>query len=75
MNAPNFNNSIEITKKAFVLLVGNDERSWRDFANNEHAEWTTYFANGVTLISVHWQRDSVLRARHQRLTRRTKEHE
>tara|TARA_R100000655_G_scaffold37974_2_gene72784 strand:- start:2026 stop:2196 length:171 start_codon:yes stop_codon:yes gene_type:complete len=53
MNAPNFNNSIEITKKAFVLLVGNDERSWRDFANNDHAEWTTYFANGVTLISVH----------------------
>ena len=53
MNAPNFNNSIEITKEAFVLLVGNDERSWRDFENNDHAEWITYFANGVTLMSVH----------------------
>lgn len=38
MENPNFTHSIEITHEAFVLLKGNDEKSWRDFQNNEHAE-------------------------------------
>tara|TARA_R100000655_G_scaffold97688_1_gene140731 strand:- start:260 stop:469 length:210 start_codon:yes stop_codon:yes gene_type:complete len=53
MNNPNFKHSIEITKEVFELLKGNDEKTWRDFANNELAEWTTYFAKGHRIMALH----------------------
>ena len=53
MNNPDFKHSIEITKEAFELLKGNDEKTCRDFANNELAEWTTYVAKGHRLMALH----------------------
>lgn len=53
MNNPDFKHSIEITKEVFELLKGNDEKTWRDFANNELVEWTTYFAKGHRLMALH----------------------
>jgi len=53
MKKPNFKHSIEITHKAFVLLRGNDEKSWRDFQNNENAEWTIYEGAGHRLMALH----------------------
>jgi hypothetical protein len=52
MNHPNFTESVEITKSAFYLLRGNDEKSWRDYGNNEHAEWTVYINEGVRLLAL-----------------------
>lgn len=53
MENPNFTHSVEITHEAFVLLKGNDEKSWRDFQNNEHAEWTLYAGAGHRLMALH----------------------
>ena len=53
MTHPNFTNSIEITQEAFELLKGNDEKSWRDFQNNEHAEWTIYVGSGHRLMGLY----------------------
>jgi hypothetical protein len=52
MNHPNFTESVEITRNAFYLLRGNDEKSWRDYGNNEHAEWTVYINEGVRLLAL-----------------------
>jgi hypothetical protein len=52
MNFPNFPNSVEITDKAFFLLIGNDERSWRDYNSNEISEWTLYHREGVKLMAI-----------------------
>ena len=52
MNHPNFTQAVEITRSAFYLLRGNDEKSWRDYGNNEHAEWTVYINEGVRLLAL-----------------------
>jgi hypothetical protein len=39
----------EISKEAFILLVGNDEESWRDYKSVELAESSFYFNHGVRL--------------------------
>ena len=49
---PSFKNSVEITEKAFILLRGNDEKSWRDFGSNELSEWTIYENQGVKLMAL-----------------------
>ena len=53
MNQPNFTNSVEITDKAFHLLKGNDEKSWKDYGSNELSEWTIYINEGVKLMSLY----------------------
>lgn len=49
---PNFNNSVEISRNAFLLLVGNDERTWADYGSNDQAEWSIYKNEGVRLMSL-----------------------
>ena len=49
---PSFKNSVEITEKAFILLRGNDEKSWRDYGSNELSEWTIYENQGVKLMAL-----------------------
>jgi hypothetical protein len=44
--------SIEITKEAALLLIGNDERSWRDYKKTELAESTFYHAHGCNLVAI-----------------------
>ena len=44
---------IEITKEAAVKLIGNDEKSWRDFTQTELAEATLYHGHGVNIQTVH----------------------
>ena len=43
---------VEITKEAFILLVGNDEISWRDYKQTVNSESSHYFNNGVKLTAV-----------------------
>ena len=43
----------EITKEAFDLLKGNDEKSWHDYNKTELAEFSYYKAHGVLLIAIH----------------------
>jgi len=50
---PTLNHSVEITEKAFNLLKGNDEKSWKDYGHNELSEWTSYIAEGVKLMSLY----------------------
>ena len=49
---PSFKNSIEITEKGFILLRGNEEKSWRDYGSNELSEWTIYENQGVKLMAL-----------------------
>lgn len=49
---PSFNHSVEISKQAFNLLKGNDEKSWKDYGQNELSEWTIYINEGVKLMSL-----------------------
>jgi hypothetical protein len=39
----------EISNEAFILLVGNDEESWRDYTSSELSESSFYFNHGVRL--------------------------
>tara|TARA_S200002703_G_scaffold117238_1_gene102815 strand:- start:368 stop:580 length:213 start_codon:yes stop_codon:yes gene_type:complete len=48
-----FPNSSEISKEAALLLIGNEERSWRDFQQTELAEATIYQAHGVNIMALH----------------------
>lgn len=43
---------IEITKEAALLLIGNDEHSWRDYQSTELTETSFYHAHGVNLAVV-----------------------
>ena len=52
MKTPNFEASVEITDKAFILLRGNDEKNWRDYGSNELSEWTIYINEGVKLLAL-----------------------
>ena len=45
--------NVEITKDAFDLLKGNDEKSWHDFKKTELAEFSYYKAHGVLLTAIH----------------------
>ena len=49
---PSFNHSVEISEQAFNLLKGNDEKSWKDYGQNELSEWTIYINEGVKLMSL-----------------------
>jgi hypothetical protein len=49
---PDFKNSVEITRNAFLLLVGNEEHSWADYGSNDHAEWSIYKNEGVRLMAL-----------------------
>ncbi len=42
----------EITKEAFISLVGNDEQTWTDYKSNELAERSYYNSKGVALQTV-----------------------
>ena len=44
---------IEISKEAFWLLVGNEEKSWRNYKQGELSETSYYYNNGVALQAVH----------------------
>lgn len=48
-----FPNSSEISKEAALLLIGNEERSWRDFQQTELAEATIYRAHEVNIMALH----------------------
>mgnify|MGYP003126408278 CR=1 FL=1 len=45
--------NIEITKEAALKLIGNDEKSFLDFTQNELAEKTLYHNYGVNIQTVH----------------------
>jgi hypothetical protein len=45
-------NSIEITKEAAWLLIGNDEKSWKDYKNHELYEVSEYAAYGLRIQAV-----------------------
>ena len=45
--------TIEITKEAAVKLIGNDEKSFRDFTQTELAEKTLYHGHGGNIQTVH----------------------
>jgi len=44
---------IEITKEAAVKLIGNDEKSFRDFTQTGLAETTLYHGHGVNITVIH----------------------
>jgi len=44
---------IEVTKEAAVKLIGNDEKTWRDFTQTELAEKTLYHGHGVNIEVIH----------------------
>ena len=39
----------EITKEAFIVLVGNDEDSWADYKQTELSESSFYYNHGIRL--------------------------
>ena len=45
--------NIEITKEAALKLIGNDEKSFRDFKQSELAEKTLYHGHGVNITVIH----------------------
>ena len=51
---PSFNQSVEITDKAFYLLRGDDRLSaFLGRGSNELSEWTLYINEGVKLMSIY----------------------
>jgi hypothetical protein len=50
MNLPK--HAVEITRDAAVILIGNDELSWRDFNQCERFEMTTYESYGVRIFAI-----------------------
>lgn len=45
--------SVQITKEAALLLIGNDEKSWHDFKQSELYEKTIYKSHGVFVAVFH----------------------
>ena len=45
-------NYVEIPKEAFWLMVGNDEKSWREYDSTDEYEWSLYEGDGVTLMAL-----------------------
>ena len=50
MNLPE--HAVEITRDAAVILIGNDELSWRDFNQCEQFEMTAYESHGVKIFAI-----------------------
>jgi hypothetical protein len=48
-----FPNSSEISKAAALILIGNDEKSWRDFQQTDLAEATLYQSHEVNIMALH----------------------
>jgi len=46
-------NSVEITKEAAWLLIGNDEKTWDGYIQNKHSETSFYLARGLRIAIVH----------------------
>ena len=44
--------NVEITKEAFCVLVGNDEKTWHDYKQTELAEFSYYKAHGLMLTAI-----------------------
>jgi hypothetical protein len=44
--------SVEITKAAALLLIGNDEKSWCDYQQTELTETSFYEAHGVRIAAI-----------------------
>ena len=47
------NYSVEITKEAAFALIGNDEKTWNDYQQNELSETSFYLAHGVRIAAIH----------------------
>jgi len=45
-------NTIEITKEAAWALIGNDEKSWRNFYSYEQFEMSIYEGFGVRILVI-----------------------
>ena len=45
--------TIEITKEAALKLIGNDEGTWRDYKQDELAETSFYYGQGVNIQVIH----------------------
>jgi hypothetical protein len=45
--------SVEITKEAAFALIGNDEKTWNDYQQNELSETSFYLAHGVRIAVIH----------------------
>ncbi len=45
--------SVEITKEAAWKLIGNDEKTWTDYQQNELSESSFYLAHGVRIAAIH----------------------
>ena len=47
------NHSVEITKEAAWLLIGNDEQTWDGYIQNKISETSFYLARGLRIAVVH----------------------
>jgi hypothetical protein len=47
------NHSVEITKEAAWLLIGNDEKTWDGYIQNQLSETSFYLARGLRIAVVH----------------------
>jgi hypothetical protein len=48
------NHSVEITKEAAFALIGNDEKTWNDYHQNELSETSFYYlAHGLRIVAIH----------------------
>ncbi len=45
--------TIEITKEAALKLIGNDEKTWRDYKQDELTETSFYCGCGVNIQVIH----------------------
>jgi len=45
--------SVEITKEAAWELIGNDEKTWTDYQQNELSESSFYLAHGVRIAAIY----------------------
>jgi len=49
----NMKHSVEITKEAAWELIGNDEKTWTDYQQNELSESSFYLSHGVRIAAIH----------------------
>ena len=53
MSNPTLEHSVEITKEAALLVIGDRAKAYTDFGRNDLAEWTRYHGEGCNLIAIH----------------------
>ena len=53
------NHSVEITKEAAWLLIGNDEKTWDGYIQNKHSETSFYLARGLRIAIIHNQSSNI----------------